>query len=145
VFIVFSIKTSISETYTMLSLRTAVLVTVLSALAIPANAQSMQVYGKTGYLGEYELSGTVSEQTANGRKEYSGPLVAKHVGLCTHDGPKETTGQIRLHAIGPSSRATATLVFEGVECTYEGALSESYHGFMNCADKTSLPLRLWTK
>ena len=81
----------------MLSLRTVVLVAVLSALAIPARAQSMQVYGKTGYLGEYELSGTVSEQTANVRKEYSGPLVAKHVGLCTHDGPQETTGQIRLH------------------------------------------------
>ena len=58
----------------MLSLRTVVLVAVLSALAIPARAQSMQVYGKTGYLGEYELSGSVSEQTANGRKEYSGPL-----------------------------------------------------------------------
>jgi len=129
----------------MLSLRTVVLVAVLSALAIPAKAQSMQVYGKTGYLGEFELSGTVSEQTANVRKEYSGPLVAKHVGLCTHDGPQETTGQIRLHVIGSSSRATATLVFEGVECTYEGILSESYHGFMNCADKTYLPLRLWIK
>ena len=128
----------------MLSLRTVVLVAVLSALAIPARAQSMQVYVKTGYLGEYELR-SVSEQTANGRKEYSGPLVAKHVGLCTHDGPKETTGQIRLYVVGSSSRAAATLVFEGVECTYEGALSESYHGFMNCADKTSLPLRLWTK
>jgi hypothetical protein len=105
----------------------------------------MQVYGKTGYLGEYELTSTVSEQTVNRRKEYSGSLVAKHVGLCTRDGPKETTGQIRFHLTGLSSRATATLVFEGVECTYEGFLSESYHGFMNCADKTSLPLRLWAK
>ena len=105
----------------------------------------MQVYGKTGYLGEYDLSGTVAEQPANGRKEYSGPLVAKHVGLCTHDGPQETTGQIRFHLIGSSSHITATLVFEGVECRYEGALSESYHGFMTCTDKTSLPLRLWVK
>ena len=40
----------------MLSPQTVVLVAVLSALAIPARAQSMQVYGKTGYLGEYELS-----------------------------------------------------------------------------------------
>jgi hypothetical protein len=126
-----------------MSPRMVILVAMLSALAIPARAQSMQVFGKTGYLGEYELSGTVSEQTANGRKEYSGPLVSKHVGLCTHDGPKETTGQIKLQVIGSSSRATATLIFEGVECTYEGVLSESYHGFMNCADKTSLPLRLW--
>ena len=103
----------------------------------------MQVYGKTGYLGEYELSSIVSEQVANGSKEYSGPLAVKHVGLCTRDGPKETTGQIRFQVNGSSTRATATLVFEGVECTYD--LSESYHGFMNCADHTSLPLRLWTK
>ena len=71
-------------------LRKVVLVAVLSALAIPARAQSMQVYGKTGYLGEYELSGIVSEQGANGRKEYSGPLAVKHVGLC-RDGPQEAT------------------------------------------------------
>jgi hypothetical protein len=92
----------------------------------------MQVYGKTGYLGEYELSSIVSEQIANGRREYSGPLAVKHVGLCTRDGPKETTGQIRFQLTGFSTRATATLVFEGVECTWKGVLSESYHGFMNC-------------
>jgi hypothetical protein len=126
-------------------LRAVVLVAVVSALAIPARAQSMQVYGKTGYFGEYDLSSTVFEQFGNGRREYSGPLAVKHIGLCTRDGPKETTGQIRLQVPGASMRATATLVFEGVECTYEGVLSESYHGFMNCADKTSLPLRLWTK
>jgi hypothetical protein len=50
----------------------------------------MQVYGTTGYLGECELSSIVSEQVANGRKEYSGPLAVKHVGLC-HDGPQEAT------------------------------------------------------
>jgi len=32
----------------------------------------MQVYGKKGYLGEFELSSIVSEQVTNGRKEYSG-------------------------------------------------------------------------
>jgi hypothetical protein len=140
----FEVGCALARTLREARLRTVILVAVLSALAIPARAQSMQVYDKTGYLGEYELSGTVSEQP-NGRKEYSRPLVAKHVGLCTHDGPKETAGQIRLRLMGSSSRATATLVFEGVECTYEGVLSESYHGFMNCADKTSLPLRLWAK
>ena len=57
----------------------------------------MQLYGKTGYLGEYELGGIVSEQIANGRKEYSGSLAVKHVGLCTRDGPKETTAQIRFN------------------------------------------------
>jgi hypothetical protein len=60
--------------------------------------------------------------------------------------PRQSRGNsqdIRFQATGfPQRRVTATLVFE---CTYEGVLSESYHGFMNCVDKTSLPLRLWTK
>ena len=78
----------------------------------------MQLYGKTGYLGEYELGGIVSEQIANGRKEYLGSLAVKHVGLCTRDGPKETTAQIRL--TGTSTRAIATLVFEGSTARRKG-------------------------
>jgi hypothetical protein len=117
----------------------------LVALATPAGAQTMQIHGKTGYLGEYELSSTVSERNSNGRKEFSGPLIVKHVGLCTHDGPPETIGQISFRRIGSSSRIAATLVFEGSECSYQGLLSETYRGFMNCTDKTSLPLRLWVK
>jgi hypothetical protein len=100
-------------------MRTFLSFIVLAALAGPARAQSMlQLYGKTGYLGEYELSGTVSEHISNGRREFSSPLVVKHVGLCAHAGPQETTNQIRLQIDGASQRVTATLVFDGVECTY---------------------------
>ena len=127
-------------------MRTLVAFVALAALTGPTSAQSvLQLYGKTGYLGEYELSGTVSEQSSNGRREYSGPLVIKHVGLCTHDGPQETISQIRLQIEKSSQRVMAALAFDGVECTYHGVLTESYHGFMNCADQTSVPLRLWTK
>jgi len=127
-------------------MRTLLICIALAAFAAPVRAESMlQLYGKTGYLGEYELSGTVSEQISNGRTEFSGPLVVKHVGLCTHTGPQETISQIKLHIAGSSQRVTATLVFDGVECTYRGVLTESYHGFMDCADRTSLPLSLWTK
>jgi hypothetical protein len=105
----------------------------------------LQLYGKTGYLGEYELSATVSEQISNGKTEFSGPLVVKHVGLCTHTGPQEATSEIKLQFAGSSQRVTAKLVFEGVDCTYHGVLTESYDGFMDCADHTSLPLKLWTK
>jgi hypothetical protein len=125
--------------------RTFLIVVALIAFATPAGAQSMQVHGKTGYLGEYELSSSVTERGSNGEKEFSGPLIIKHVGLCTHDGPNETVSQLRFRVIGASSRIAATLVFEGSECTYRGMLSESYHGFMTCADGTSLPLRLWAK
>ena len=52
-------------------LQKAALVAVISALAIPARAQSMQVYGKTGYLGEYELS-------RSGKSAIYGASIARH-------------------------------------------------------------------
>jgi hypothetical protein len=111
----------------------------------PARAEPLQIHGTTGYAGEYELSGGVSEQDLNGKKEFSGPLTVKHVGLCTHDGPRETVGEIRFELAKSSSRITATLDFDGSKCTYSGVFSESYHGFMDCGRGGSVPLRIWTK
>ena len=117
----------------------------LSILGVPARAEPLQIHGTTGYAGEYELSGSVSELNLNGRMEFSGPLTVRHVGLCTRDGPKETIGQIRFELAKSSSGITATLDFDGSKCAYKGVLSESYHGFMDCGREGSLPLRLWTK
>ena len=117
---------------------------ILSSIAV-ARAEPLQIHGTTGYVSEYELSGSVSEQELNGKKEFSGPLTVRHVGLCTHDGPKETVGEIRFELSKSSSRITATLNFDGSKCTYDGALSESYHGFMDCGRGASVPLSLWTK
>ena len=118
---------------------------ILSILAAPARAEPLQIHGTTGYAGEYELSGSVSEQNLNGKKEFSGPLTVRHVGLCTRDGPKETIGQIRFELAKSSSGIAATLDFDGSKCAYKGILSESYRGFMDCGREGSLPLRLWTK
>src|SRR5215470_16004094 len=85
----------------------------LSILAVPARAEPVQIYGTTGYVGEYELSGSVSEQGLNGKKEFSGPLTVRHVGLCAHDGPKETVGEIRIELAKSSSGITARLDFDG--------------------------------
>ena len=84
-----------------------------------------------------------------GTRKLAAILVADIVGYSKLAGaeavPEDTTAQIRFQAAGfPRRRVTATLVFEGAEGTHEGVLPESYLGFMNCADKTSLPLRLWT-
>ena len=118
---------------------------VLGALATPASAQSLQVIGYAGYLGEWELTATVTE-TASGRtKEYSGPLTMKHVGLCTQDGPEEKTGEMRFQISASSSQLNATLSVAGVECTYSGRLSDSYTGTMNCPDRQAVPLKLWVK
>ena len=94
----------------------------LSLLAVPARAEPLQIHGTTGYAGEYELSGSVSEQDSNGKKEFSGPLTVRHVGLCTRDGPKETVGEIRFELANSSSRITATPDFDGSKCAYKGVL-----------------------
>lgn len=117
----------------------------LSILAVPARAEPMQIQGTTGYAGEYELSGSVSELNVNGKIEFSGPLTVRHVGLCSRDGPKEIIGQIQFELAKSSSGITATLDFDGSKCAYKGLLSKSYHGFMDCGREGSLPLRLWTK
>jgi len=119
---------------------------VLSVLAGPASAQSLQVVGYSGYLGEWELTATVTE-TASGHitKEYSGPLTMKHIGLCTQEGPEEKTGEMRFQISALSSQLNATFSVAGVECTYSGQLSDSYTGTMNCPDRQAIPLKLWVK
>jgi hypothetical protein len=119
------------------------LLIALSALAAPALAQPLAVIGYAGYLGEWELTASV---TGNGRtKEFSGPLTMRHVGICTQDGPEEKTGEIRLQISESLSRMRATLLVDGVECHYSGRLSDSYTGEMSCPNRGAVPLTLWVK
>lgn len=117
----------------------------LLAFVTPADAQSREVLGQAGFLGEWELTATVTERAPNGTKELVGPLILKHVGVCSQDGPEEKTGELRLRISDSSARVKAILLIEGTECTYNGNLGISYDGVMNCPDRRSVPLRLWIK
>jgi hypothetical protein len=117
----------------------------LGALATPALAQSLQVTGHAGVLGEWELNATVTQIASRRTRDFSGPLTMKHVGLCTQDGPEEKTGEMRIQISGSSSRMKATLLMGGVECTYSGRFSDAYIGMMNCPDRRAVPLILWVK
>ena len=122
------------------------LVFVASAAALfasAADARSLQIHGVTGYLSEYDLSANVSGEASSGTEELSGPLIIKHVGLCTHDGPDETLSFLKVEFAGASAPVTATLNFDGHACRYRGYLSESSTGVLTCADGLSLPFRLW--
>jgi hypothetical protein len=118
---------------------------LLGALATPAGAQSLEVLGYAGELGEWELTATVTGKASNQANELSGHLMMKHVGLCTQDGPEEKSGEIRLQISPPSFRMSATLSFDGVECTYAGQLSDAYKGAMRCPDRRAVPLIIWLK
>ena len=115
----------------------------LLAFTAPAGAQSLQVLGYAGVLGEWELTADLSGNADS--KDFSGPLMMRHVGICTQEGPEEKTGQIHLQMSQPPSRMSATLLVDGVKCTYAGRLSDSYTGMMSCPDRAPVPLNIWLK
>jgi len=125
--------------------RALFLAIVLGILATPASAQPLQIVGYFGYLGEWELSATLTEMTSGQTKVYSGPLTMRHVGVCTQDGPEEQTGEMRVRMIASSSQLNATLSVAGTECTYSGQLSGAYTGEMNCPDRQAVLLKLWVR
>jgi hypothetical protein len=118
---------------------------VLSALATPAPAESLELIGYAGELGEWELTASVTGDVSYRATEFSGPLTMRHVGICTQDGPEEKTGEIRLQISESLSQMRATLFVDGIECTYSGRLSDTYTGLMNCPDRRAVPLTLWLK
>jgi len=118
-----------------------VLALALALLGGGAHAQALLLNGKFGYLGEYEFSAQVAADA--GQAELSGPLTVRHVGLCTHNGPSEVSGQIKLRIAQVSSRVNATLLFDGHRCSFSGTLSQSSIGEMICAD-AAVPISLWS-
>ena len=105
-----------------------------------AFADSLQVSGHAGFLGEWELTASLTDSGPNGQREYSGPASLKHVGLCTHDGPEVKTGRMRLNLSASSSRVTATLLLPGMECTFSARKSDAYDGELSCRDQSPVPL-----
>ena len=121
------------------------LAVMLGAVAAPTSAQSLEVFGYAGVLGEWELTATVTEIASRRTKDFSGPLTMTHVGLCTQDGPEKKTGQIRLQLSSSPSRLNASILVAGVVCSYSGRLSDFYAGMMTCPDREAVPLKLWVK
>lgn len=122
-----------------LAISAAVIIGVFGAWRVP---RSLQIDGYAGHLGEWELTATLSKDRI---RELSGPLIMKHIGLCSQDGPEEKAGQMRLRPSLVSSWIEASLSIDGVECTYSAAMSDSYTGTMTCPGRPSVPLTLWTR
>ena len=124
-------------------MRTIFQLAVLGALATPAGAESLEVLGYAGVLGEWELTASVTGN--DNTKAYSGPLTMTHVGICTVDGPEEKKGEITFRLSESSSRIQATLSVDGTECSYSARLSDFFAGTMNCPNRPAVPLKLWVK
>ena len=107
-----------------------------------AHAESMELLGFAGVLGEWELTAPLTLTGTGKTRDFAGPLKMRHVGVCTQDGPEEKTGEIKVTLTG-KSRMVATLMVGGVECSYSGRESESYSGSLKCPDRRAVPLMVW--
>lgn len=127
--------------------KTILFVLILSALASRAYTQSLRLSGATGYLSEWEVSGTITAATSGRVTEFSGPLILRHVGLCSPTGPEEKIADIRLQLVNSSllPHFRATMTIDGAKCTFGGRPSDTYSGFMDCADAKGVPLTLSIK
>jgi hypothetical protein len=113
-----------------------------TALTPNAYAQALKVSGQVGVLGEWELSATLSREPAGGKRQFSGPLSLKHVGICSPDGPEEKAGTAQVQLVS-ASRVAVSFMIDGVTCTYRGQKSDTYTGLMSCPGKTDVPILLW--
>lgn len=124
-------------------MRIAVLIALWApGLTTSSSAQTHEVSGQSGILGEWELTATVTREIDGAGRRWSGPLSLRHIGFCSAEGPEEKTGKLLLDIPDRPKEATATLLIDGVACTFTGRLTEEYNGVMTCPGRPSVPMML---
>lgn len=113
----------------------------------PALAQIRQVIGTGGFLSEWELQGTLSERDTSNGRAFSGPVVWKHIGLCSVSGPQETRGDMsyEIARSGAPAWVKGTVSFQGAQCTFSGNFSDKVTGYLDCPEAKGVPLSLSIK
>lgn len=114
----------------------------IALLASPACASDVVVTGRLGYTSEWEIAARAHPVGTGGSAEFAGPLVIKHVGVCSPNGSVEKLGEIRFRRTGfLSSRIEGVLSLENEQCTFE-AREATQEGVMKCPNKGGVPLSL---
>ncbi len=99
------------------------LLLVVGAVPVPAQAASRQILGYAGLLGELELTATVNEETHWWRKKFSGLLSMKNTSVSARRMDRRRgTERFCLQISAISSQLDATLLVEGIECSYSAKL-----------------------
>jgi hypothetical protein len=125
-------------------MRAFALASWVAVLGASGHAQPLQINGKFGFLGEYELSATITLVLSGGERGLIGPMTIRHVGLCTHDGPNESRGEMAVELIDTKERISVAFAFDGQQCTYNGKLSQQNVGELRCSGH-AIPFSIWVK
>jgi hypothetical protein len=119
----------------------------LGVVVGPAQAQIREMTGKGGYLSEWEVKGTLTERDTPRGRAFSGPIVWKHIGLCSVNGPEETRGDMsyEIGRSGAPAPIKGTVSFNGAPCAFSGNFSDNVTGYLDCPDAKGVPLSLSVK
>ena len=118
--------------------KTIAFLLALASSAAPAHAETREVTGQYGVLGEWDLVAHVSRGAGD---QWSGTAKLRHVGFCTQDGPQEKTGELQLR-LDDSKRIQVTLLIDGKSCTFNARYKQGYDGTMRCPDRRPVPMML---
>lgn len=120
-------------------------IAILSLIGLCGAAQARELAGRFGYLGEWDVVATLSEEKTGGAlaAELAGSLRMKHNAVCGPGETPEKSGHIRMSVRG--NRYSAQMTLGGASCAFSGTLSESAHSFVRCGGEGQVPLRLWFK
>jgi hypothetical protein len=119
---------------------------LLPLLAIPIQAEALELTGRYGYAGEWAVSAqlTPADAVSSRRKrDFAGPITLKHLALCGPGEVAEKSGTLNLRRDG--QRYAAMLTIGEESCAVTGALSEDGVAFADCGKAGKIPLRLWLK
>ena len=114
--------------------------------ALPAGADTLRLKGQVGFIGEWAFVSTLDpdlKATPAVDPSYAGPLVMRHVGLCSSNGPEEQTGRMSLASFRGQRVEALRLVYGTQACVYTGPLSKEAGGFMRCVGGSEVPIRVW--
>jgi hypothetical protein len=121
-------------------MRALLIVLMTWMIATAAGAEPYAASGQVGYLQEWELKANLAKTVSGGRIEYSGPVMLRHVGLCSANGVEEKAGRLRLTMSRSPGAAEGTLAMEGDSCRIMATQAPSYSGLLTCRNGQGVPI-----
>jgi hypothetical protein len=115
--------------------------TVLVGAASPALAQSYSAKGQVGYLQEWEMKGDLAKAATHFSTNYIGPVMLRHVGLCSINGAEEKSGTLEVKVSSWTSKVEGTLALPDDECHIVASASQGYSGLLSCRNGQGIPIR----
>jgi hypothetical protein len=106
-----------------------------------AQAQSYSAEGAVGYLGEWEMKGSLAKTATGAGAGYAGPVTLRHVGLCSVNGVEEKAGTLELKMSSRKSDIEGTLVLPDDKCRVTASASQGYTGLLSCRDGQGIPIK----